>query len=448
MRMRVLALPLLATGALLASIALADPVPVPNDVPALAGVVGDVSAKTTVSNYAVYDAKGHRKGSRKWRVTNAGGNCCEVYTHVGPTGRIFEMGGTYMLFSDDRGQHWKRVTYVAPPEGPQTNGEGAVTVAPNGDIVGITWDPYSGDVLTSYKYTAAKKTWETALTPLHGPFFDRPWISVIKGPVTVNGKTAPYATLVRGAYPNKDVHYLSLDGLHYDLLSTPAIDDRLPAETSGRYTVPVVKDPMADWVQDVPTAGAVYLNGGGALKVAQSNDGDDLASCPVSLLTRDGAVWHCVTPATEFKGTTRQDSRGWLTRAYPNGAGMQLDVSVNGARSWASLALPSPVGGKFEGVYDVNANGKLHKAVVLARFDDPTSHKGQDVAFIVDISRPQPKLIESMLVGQGDLVTAAGVTSSSDRFDFMTVGFTPDGKVVASMDDKTGAGSPLVAIQL
>lgn len=445
MRSKSIVLPLLATGALLAGIALAEPVPIPNEVPAAAGVVAPASAKSTISSYRVFDARGKLKRVQRWRVTNAGGNCCEVYSHVDKTGRIFEFGGTYMHFSDDRGATWKRVLYAAPPETPATNGEGAVTVAPNGDIVGITWDPYSGDVLTSYKYTAATKKWETALTPLHMPFFDRPWISVVKGPVTVNGKTAPWATMVRGAWPAKDVLYMALDGLHYNLLTTPDADGRIPGEAGGKFVVPVVKDPMADWLQDVPDTGSTYLNAGGALHL--SVDGDTFPACAVKHFSITNARWSCVETATQWKATTRQDSRGWLTRASVAGSGATVEQSTDGGRSWRTTTVTSPVGGKFEGVYDVKVNGKLGRAVVLARFDG-TGSKGQDVAFVLDVSKPQPRLLESMLIGDGDLVTAAGVTSSTARFDFMTVGLLPDGKVVATMDDRSGGGSPLLAIQL
>lgn len=446
MRITPLALSSLAAGALVAGVALAGPVPVPNEVPAAAGVVAPVAAKSTISSYRVYDARGKLKRVQRWRVTNAGGNCCEVYAHVGPTGRIFELGGTYLHYSDDRGATWKRVLYATPPETPATNGEGAVTVAPNGDIVGITWDPYSGDVLTSYKYTAATKKWETALTPLHAPFFDRPWISVVKGPFTVNGKTAPWATLVRGAYPVKDTLYMSLDGLHYDLVTTPGVDARIPGESGGKFVVPVVKDPMADWVQDVPDAGNTYLNAGGALHT-NADGGDAAMPCTVTRFLPGSASWACVDTATSWKATTRQDSRGWLTRARVGGSAAVVEQSTDGGRSWHTTTVDSPVGGKFEGVYDVKVNGKLRRAVVLARFDG-AGGKGQDVAFVLDVSKPQPRLLESLLIGDGDLVTAAGVTSSSDRFDFMTVGFLPDGKLVASTDDKSGGGSPLLAIQL
>ena len=51
--------------------------------------------------------------------------------------------------------------------------------APNGDIVAVGWDVYSGDHLQSYKYTAATKKWEVAEVILRSPAFDRPWLTLV-----------------------------------------------------------------------------------------------------------------------------------------------------------------------------------------------------------------------------------------------------------------------------
>ena len=79
------------------------------------------------------------------------GNCCENHLGISPQGRLFDIGGSYVNYSDNRGQTWKSVQ----PIDPLVNGEGSMAVAPNGDIVAMTWDPYSGDRWESYKYNAA-----------------------------------------------------------------------------------------------------------------------------------------------------------------------------------------------------------------------------------------------------------------------------------------------------
>ncbi|MCA1824778.1 MAG: hypothetical protein LC640_11080, partial [Frankia sp.] len=144
-------------------------------------------------SYARYDAKGKRAGSVKWRVTTAGGNCCEVLVTSTRTGRLVEFGGTYPVFSDDHGRSWTEVapavpsTSRVPNPGPRkiAGGEGTVVMAPGGDIVGVGWDPYSGDRLQPFLYDAASKTWVYSEHPLHEPFYDREWMAVAKGPFTI-----------------------------------------------------------------------------------------------------------------------------------------------------------------------------------------------------------------------------------------------------------------------
>ena len=67
------------------------------------------------------------------------------------------------------------------------NGEGTIDVAPNGDIVGIGWGPYSGDHLQAFKYEAFSGRWFYAEQPLHTPFYDREWVTVVLGPFSIDG---------------------------------------------------------------------------------------------------------------------------------------------------------------------------------------------------------------------------------------------------------------------
>jgi hypothetical protein len=459
MQLRRLVLPLLATAGLLAGVAIAT-TPVPNDVPAQPAVVTDVHTTNEVVTWDRFNAAGKRIGTKSWRRTNAGGDCCEVYGHTTASGRIYEFGGTYLLYSDNRGVSWKQVTYALPP-GVLPNGEGAVTIAPNGDVVGITWDPYSGDILTAYKFTAATKKFETAFTPLHGPFFDRPWISIVKGPITVGGKKVPYATLVRGAYPSKDVEYLAADGLHYDVATIPPVDSAADTGESSTYYVPVKRDPSADWNQDVPSAHATTLNAGGALHYRKADD-LDAPACAVTLMRTSDATWHCVNAPASLRGTVvRQDSRGWLTQAYPtaDGKGWRVEVSTDGGRHWKGTTVKSPTGGTIDGwlptsdavntsnpLHDLKVNGKLGKAALVTRFVSASGKPGQDMVFLVDVKTGTPKLVETDFIGDGNVSVGHDATATGGRFDYMTVAFLPDGKLVASFDDRRGGGEPQLAI--
>ena len=79
----------------------------------------------------------------------------EVLQAVLSQGRLLDFGGTYINFSDDRGKSWKQVR----PQTPLVNGEGTIDLAPNGDVIAIGWDPYSGDHLQSFKYEAFSGKW-------------------------------------------------------------------------------------------------------------------------------------------------------------------------------------------------------------------------------------------------------------------------------------------------
>jgi hypothetical protein len=110
-----------------------------------------MSEKSVVKSYPVVDAKGRKVGSAKWRLTKAGGNCCEVLLTSTRSGWLVEFGGTYPIYSKDEGKTWHEVaptvpsTSRVPNPGPRkiAGGEGTVVQSPDGDLLGIGWDPYS-----------------------------------------------------------------------------------------------------------------------------------------------------------------------------------------------------------------------------------------------------------------------------------------------------------------
>jgi hypothetical protein len=74
---------------------------------------------------------------------------------------------------------------------------------------------------------------------------------------------------------------------------------------------------------------------------------------------------------------------------------------------------------------------------VSARFDNAAGD-GQDMVFLVDVTRPQPRLLYTLLLGKGDVSTANDVSGSAgDRFDYASVAILPSGQVAASFDDST-----------
>jgi hypothetical protein len=156
-------------------------------------------------------ADDNRHGKTTWRVVAGTGNCCENYLTTSRQGRLFDFGGTWVQISDDRGLTWKQVE----PLTPLITGEGTIAVAPNGDIIGIGWDPYSGDHLQAFKYEAFSGKWFYNELPLHTPFYDREWVTVVPGPFSVDGRTVPYISFVKGGYPSKELWLWSADGLNY-----------------------------------------------------------------------------------------------------------------------------------------------------------------------------------------------------------------------------------------
>src|SRR3954471_22065734 len=191
------------------------PVPLPSSgaTPAL------VKVPVRVSSYGVYDARGKRVGSAKWRISPAGGNCCETYVGATRTGRIVESGGTYPWYTDDRGTHWYQVKFDIPDQndnGPAiAGGEGATVTGPHGDIYGVTWDAYSGDHLQAYRYTAQTDSWQVSEVVMKSPFYDRPWLTYARGPFTLNGAKTNALLDVTGGGITKDIDTLSSDGLDY-----------------------------------------------------------------------------------------------------------------------------------------------------------------------------------------------------------------------------------------
>ncbi|MFL5824679.1 MAG: hypothetical protein ACJ764_14695 [Solirubrobacteraceae bacterium] len=422
--------------------------------PALPSVISTPSVQrfpvhNVKRSFAVYDARGHQRGHASWLVTPAGGNCCEDYAAAQPNGRLLSFGGTYPMYSDDHGRTWFEVKPITP----LNNGEGALVAGPNGVIAGIGWDFYSGDHAQAFRYDPKAKTWRVAEVPLKNPFFDRPWITVARGPFKIDGHTYPWLYLVRGGGFNKDPELISTDGLSYSQLTSQTLDEMQSGAKPAGKVVPVKSYGLADYWAPHPWAGTIPLSGGGLLQITQPGDGDS-ASCPVSVFAQTLGSWQCSAFAppglSAWQKTVavccqvRQDSRGWLSDVVPDKVSgvhrLLYRVSVNGGRTWsAPAALRPPKGGVLENdnVYNVVVNGRLGLAAVSARFDSKAGH-GQDMVFVVNVRHPRPRLAYTLLLGKGNLLTANDVSGSEgDRFDYASVAILPGGRIVASFDDST-----------
>ena len=423
--------------------AFAGPGPVPT--PTYGATPTLVSVPVRTSAFPVYDARGHKTGTAKWRISPAGGNCCETFITGAPTGRIYEAGGTYPWYTDDQGKHWYEVKFTVPdPAWTADNaktvagGEGATLIGPGGILYGVTWDPYSGDHLQSYTYTPQNRTWTVGENPVHSPVWDRPWLVYAKGPFVVNGTKVNGLLDAQGGTVNKDLENFSTDGIDYSNAHSVSNDESSEG-SAGRITVPVVSNPAADWWQPNFLAadwGVLPLNAGGLLRF------DGGSSCPVARINPADGNWQCGTSPAQFRGVVRQDSRGYLTEVYPLGSQqLAFATSRDGGLTWSTITLQAPAGTgatlETPNLFTVIANGKLKQAVVSSRWDDAAGN-GHDIVFRIDESKSTPSLTKIYALGKGDLNTGNDVSSvTAPRFDYESIALLPNGKIAVTFDDSS-----------
>ncbi|MGH3441812.1 MAG: hypothetical protein ACRDUY_07170 [Nitriliruptorales bacterium] len=367
-----------------------------------------------------------RAGTATWRVVEGTGNCCETYPYAAPDGTLYDFGGTFINFTPDRGRTWFRVT----PPTPLVNGEGTLVYAPNGDILGIGWDPYSGDHLQAYKYDAAADAWFVEESPLHQPFYDREWLAVVPGPFTVDGEEVPYISFVKGGWPTKEFWLWSSDGLSYRPVSSKVVDRFLSGEAASE-PLPIAADANSDWTQPNTNTGIVPLGAGRALAAPDAGGG-------FSIFDPETFSWvgYTFADGSAPEGLFQVDSRGRLhnvvTSSPPDG--FVYRVSSDGGTSWRELTVRTPDGEQIQEL-DFHANGGLSLAAVAVRAQrqDGTD---RDLVFKLDVSKDRPRLTRRYQVGLGDVGAASGVGNDS-RFDFESVAILPDGRVAVSFLDST-----------
>jgi len=384
-----------------------------------------------------------RTATTKWRVVKDTGNCCENYVTATRQGRLLDFGGTYVNYSDDRGRTWSQVR----PLTPLVNGEGTIVLAPDGDVVGVGWDPYSGDHLQAYKYDADGDRWLYTETPLHQPFYDREWVTVVPGPFTIDGETVEYISFLKGGWPSKELWYWSTDGLNYTHVSSKIVDQTLSGAAARTLATTARSD--ADWNQQNTNTGMTTL-GEHALLAApdypSSNsawalfDGNAFAWVPVKLA--DGS-----TPS----GLFQVDSAGRLHNVLPQGSRFTYRWSADNGATWKTLDVALPDGSAVEEI-DFRANRAAGVAAVLIRAQDNNTGDDFDTVYKLAIGKrdASPKLLRSYRVGLGDVNSTSGV-GNDVRMDFQTVAIFDDGRVAVSfLDSASGTPdpSPALAIEL
>jgi hypothetical protein len=378
-----------------------------------------------------------RHATTTWRMVHGTGNCCENYLTITSTGRLLDFGGTYINYTDDRGLTWRQVQ----PLTPLVNGEGGIVAGINGDILGVGWDPYSGDHLQAYKLDGATGQWLYAEMPLHQPFYDREWISVVPGPITIDGQTYPYVSFIKGATPWKELWFYSTDGLTYTDISSKAADQILSgAATQG--VLPTGARASNDWTQANTNGGMTNL--GGSRLLAQ---GDLLTTW--SLFDGNQFGWSAYTEpdGTDPEGRFQVDSAGRIHNVVPSsdGGSFGYRISADGGATWQSVTVTLPRSHTFE-EFDFRANKAAGVAAVAVHAQNLASGTDQDLAYKFSIATNTPVLKQAYVVGLGDQNSTAGVTNDV-RMDFQTVAIFPDGRLAMSVLDSTTNQEPALVIE-
>jgi subtilisin family serine protease len=382
-----------------------------------------VSKETSTQSHPTtdYSAGAPRTGTTTWRVVKDTGNCCENHLGMSKAGRLFDIGGSFINYSDDRGSTW---TSVRPPE-PLVNGEGSMAMAPNGDVIGVTWDAYSGDHLVAYKYNAESGEWLTLTNVLHEAFYDRPWLSVVPGPFTdATGKTVPYISIVQGGVL-KDPMLVSTDGLIYAEPSSLLLGDLSSTPVSSWF--PVAGNAASDWIQPIRSSPVTPLGAGYAAEVSGY------------LLDPQSREWHPWTlpGGGQPPSYIQVDSAGRIHAVRPVGASLEYRISGDGGRNWTSVTFPLSMQADETRLTDFKVNRAVGVSAIAARVDS------QDWVYKFDITGSSARLLRVYRVGLGDNPAGSDVGAlTAPRMDFQNVVIFPDGRVATSFLDSTTLSHP------
>lgn len=413
--------------------ALAISIPASGDAPGALAQVVDIEFPQRIEKYRYTDfgrsasAADDRNGVAKFRVVERSGNCCENYITIDERGRLYDLGGKWINFTDDSGKTWRSVQ----PLEPLVNGEGTIAGAPGGDIIGVEWDPYSGDHLLSYKYDGKTETWEFLEAPLHTPFYDRPWLSVVPGPFEVLGEKVPYVVFVDG-FPHRGPLLYSTDGLTYAQISHPLVDHNFAGETKGWLETKATKD--LDWMEPNTNSPITPLGGGRALALPGPFVPD------YSMFDPKSQQWtqHTFPGGSGFKGRILVDSEGRVHNFVPQGGFFDYRISRNGGKSWESTRITLPKGITTSAGLEVDfrVNAEVGTAAVAMHARDGNKNTDVDLVYTLDISRDKARTMRLYEVGKGDIDASSGV-GQDIRFDFETVAIFPDGRIAVSFLDST-----------
>lgn len=410
--------------------------------------------------YPVLDGRGSPAGVARWRVVTGTGNCCENYLATSPDGRIYDFGSTYLVYTDDEGRTWSQVRPQRTAAA--IGGEGTIVLAPNGDVIGVTWIPYGGDRVETFKYDADRDKWFYSYVALRHPFYDRESVAVIPGPIEHLGEKYPYIVVMRGGWPTKNPWYYSFDGLNYLWPGHRTLDSATRPPVA-RW-LDLRPDATRDWIQPAIQTTVTPLGQGLALAMP---DPYRLGSERVDIFDPGELRWSPFQlPEGEFVhglgSKLVADSTGRIHYVYMTRKKAFYLVSTNGGRSWTKRVIPMPFRGArtwsqhgTEEQYETDApdprfefvaNGELGIMALSVQIHDPEKNLHTNYVYKYALDGDDARLRKIYQVGEGDLEFGNNVLASGARMDFQTIGLLPDGRIVVSFGDKRHS-SPAVAIE-
>lgn len=397
-----------------------------------ASPVEPVQVTTELRDYPTFKADGADAQGARWMLVSGTGNCCESYVTTDAAGRIYDAGGSTPVFSEDGGLTWSAPRHDLPA----VNGEGAVVVAPGGDVLAVIWDPYSGDRMVGYRREATTGNWASAESPVHTPFYDRPWLAVVPGPVTFAGTTYPWASIVQSNFTQSPL-FISFDGLRYvaptdGMLASIRVD---PAPDLG----PANRD--ADIIQPNWSAPLSPLPNGGALGRGEY---EPYGRCPMTRLSAT-LEWTCTSWASEDAPSDtpfRVDSDGRIhTVARISENSFVYSLSPDGGATWMSRGVRWPDASILaDESFDVKVHGATDTAVIV-------THSSPTFAFRFSLTDGTPRLARVYRIGDESVHIGNLVDSSGPRLDFPTVALLPDGRIITSFLDAEHRSHPILAIE-
>lgn len=437
-------------------------------------------AHVSEASFPTFDARGKPLDRTRWRVVAGTGNERENYLASTESGMLLDFGGEWLRFSEDEGRTWSS---VLPTEEFMNwwSFEGAVAVAPGGDIVAAGQDALASGVFRAmtFKYEAAVEKWFFSFSESHSPFLDRPAIGVLPGPFQIANETVPYISVLRGGLlAGKGYWTYSLDGLNYGLVNARFVDGM----TSLPRTEPLEVEKWSDldWIQSHDLIGITPLGHGKAMSERPSMGAWDTEThAPRSILdpttlrwtaydfSEDGppktTVANCADEVEypdcmESEGRTLADSRGNLHHIVFSFKGHSIVYwfSSDGGEKWHKMVFPllegyeAPFNAGLDKSFRVSgARNKTAVVVHAIKSKDPLVTR--DLVYEFSFAKGLPRVQKIHVLGSGDYscfpdFTAADLTAEYSC-DFPSITFMPGGRLAVSFTDSKNV-EPAIAIEL